>query len=151
MADQGEAVSNVALKAFLSASNYENIRHDYAFEAVEFLLHKLGLRNKNPTDITDAGTDRPCTILELGCGTGKFTRVMLKVLKGKNVKVIASEPLTSMCEQFRLMVPDTEIIQCAAEKIRKFLKYGSAHVHESKYFFTFARHDPSLFNLIRCL
>ena len=46
----GEAVSNVAQKAFLSASNYENIRHDYAFEAVEFLLHKLGLRNENPTD-----------------------------------------------------------------------------------------------------
>ena len=117
-----EAVSNVAQKAFLSASNYENIRHDYAFEAVDFLLHKLGLRSENPTD---AGTDRPCTILELGCGTGKFTRVMLKVLKGKNVKVIASEPVTSMCEQFRLMVPDTEIIQCAAEKIRKCLKFGS--------------------------
>ena len=29
--------------------------------------------------------------------------------------------------------------------------HGSAHVHESKYFFAFARYDPSLFNLIRCL
>ena len=29
--------------------------------------------------------------------------------------------------------------------------HGSAHVHESKYFFPFARYDPSLFNLIRCL
>ena len=30
---------------------------------------------------------------------------------------------------------------------------GSAHVHESKYFFAFARYDPSLFtgNLFRCL
>ena len=28
--------------------------------------------------------------------------------------------------------------------------HGSAHVHESKYFFAFSRHDPSLFNLIRC-
>ena len=28
--------------------------------------------------------------------------------------------------------------------------HGSAHVHESKYFFAFARYDPSLFNLIRC-
>ena len=35
-----------------------------------------------------------------------------------------------------------------------FLKggvHGSAHVHESKYFFAFARYDPSLFNLIHCL
>ena len=121
MAVQGEAVSNIARKAFLSASNYENIRYAYPFEAVEFLLRKLDPRNKDPTDITDADTDRPFTILEVGCGTGKFTRVMLKVLEGKNVKVIASEPLTSMCEQFRLMVPDTEIIQCPAEKIRKFV------------------------------
>ena len=29
--------------------------------------------------------------------------------------------------------------------------HGSAHVHESKYFFAFARYEPSLFNLIRCL
>ena len=29
--------------------------------------------------------------------------------------------------------------------------HGSAHVHESKYFFAFARYDPSLFSLIRCL
>ena len=29
--------------------------------------------------------------------------------------------------------------------------HGSAHVDESKYFFAFARYDPSLFNLIRCL
>ena len=29
--------------------------------------------------------------------------------------------------------------------------HGSAHVHESKYFFAFARYDPGLFNLIRCL
>ena len=27
----------------------------------------------------------------------------------------------------------------------------SAHVRESKYFFAFARYDPSLFSLIRCL
>ena len=29
--------------------------------------------------------------------------------------------------------------------------HGSAHGHESKYFFAFASHDPSLFNLICCL
>ena len=116
-----ELVSDVVREAFAAASKYENVRQDYPVKAVEFLLNKLGLRGDDPTNITNVGTDRPCTILELGCGTGKFTRVMLKVLKGKNVKVIASEPVTSMCEQFRLMVPDTEIIQCAAEKIRKFL------------------------------
>lgn len=47
---------------------------------------------------------------------------MLEVLKDKNVRVIASEPLQSMCEQLKLMVPDTEIIQCPAENIRKLLE-----------------------------
>ena len=116
-----ELVSDVVREAFASASKYENVRQEYPGKAVEFLLNKLGLRGEDLTRVTNTGTDHPCTILELGCGTGKFTGVMLKVLKGKNVKVVASEPVTSMCEQFRLMVPDTEIIQCTAEKIRKFV------------------------------
>lgn len=109
-------VSDVARKAFASAANYEHVRSEYAVEAVEFLLQKLGLKDNDAPNRTG---NRPFTILELGCGTGKFTRVMVKVLTGKKVKVFASEPLQSMCEQFKLMVPETEIIQCAAEKIRK--------------------------------
>ncbi|KAL9975175.1 hypothetical protein ACROYT_G012302 [Oculina patagonica] len=42
---------------------------------------------------------------------------MLKVLEGKNVKVIASEPHQNMCEEFKQVVPDTEIIQCTVEQI----------------------------------
>ena len=111
-----EVVSNVARKAFASAANYETVRSDYPVEAVKFLLQKLGVTDNEESNTTG---NRPFTVLELGCGTGKFTRVMVKLLTGKKVKVIASEPLQSMCEQFKLMVPETEIIQCAAEKIRK--------------------------------
>ena len=111
-----EIVANVAQKAFASAANYEHVRSKYAVEEVDFLWQKLGVKDNDSLNSTG---DRPFTILELGCGTGKFTRVMLKVLTGKNVRVIASEPLQSMCDQFKLMVPDTEIIQCAAEQIRK--------------------------------
>ena len=119
MADQSEIVSDVARKAFASSANYDNVRQDYPVEAVKFLLRKLGLKDHESMDGAAPGTERPFTILEVGCGTGKFTRVMVEVLKGKNVKVIASEPLQSMCEQFKVMVPDAEIIQCPAEKIRK--------------------------------
>ena len=116
-----EAVSNVARKAFSSAANYEEVRSGYPVEAVEFLLQKLGVTDNEASKTTG---NRPFTILELGCGTGKFTRVMVKLLteSGKKVKVIASDPLQSMCQQFKLMVPETEIIQCAAEKMRKLLR-----------------------------
>ena len=135
MADESEVVAEMAQKAFASSSNYENVRPNYSREAVEFFLCKLGVSWDNHDTASLNQTDRPFTILEVGCGTGKFTRVMLEVLKGKNVRVIASEPLQSMCEQLKLMVPDTEIIQCPAENIRKLLetlcfvhKYDIVHV-----------------------
>ncbi|KAJ7387056.1 hypothetical protein OS493_004020 [Desmophyllum pertusum] len=70
-----------------------------------------------------AGQRQDCSyrsgqILELGSGTGKFTRVMLEVLKDEDVQIIASDPLGNMCEHFKRLLPDTEIIQCAAENIR---------------------------------
>ena len=122
MADESEFVAEMAQKAFASSSNYENVRANYSREAVEFFLRKLGVNWDNHDKAAENQTDRPFTILEVGCGTGKFTRVMLEVLKDKNARVIASEPLQSMCEQLKLMVPDTEIIQCPAENIRKLLK-----------------------------
>ena len=124
MTDNGESevVAKMAQKAFASSSNYENVRANYSFEAVEFFLRKLGVNWDNHDKAAENQTDRPFTILEVGCGTGKFTRVMLEVLKDKNVRVIASEPLQSMCEQLKRMVPDTEIVQCPAENIRKLLE-----------------------------
>ena len=120
MADENDGVAQVARKAFASSSNYENVRPNYSLEAVEFFLRKLGLRDSNNTAMgAENQSHRPFTILEIGCGTGKFTRVMSEVLKGKNVKMIASEPLESMLKQFKQIVPNTETIQCPAENIRK--------------------------------
>ena len=106
-----------ARKAFASAENYENVRSDYPEEAVKYFLHKLDIKVNDRT--VSSKEARPFTILEVGSGTGKFTRVMVKVLSDKNVRVIASEPLESMCEQFKIMVPRMDIIQCAAECIRE--------------------------------
>ena len=112
---QQNHISDFVQRAYVGASHYENVRQDYPEEAVEFFLNNLGVK-----DIVTQ--DRPFTILEVGCGTGKFTRVMLKILdliEDQNIKVIASDPHQNMYEGFKLVMPDTEIIQCTAEKIRK--------------------------------
>ena len=120
MSQQNQIFRDVAQRGFTGASQYEIVRQDYPVEAVEFFLNSLGVKEiVRPPLVTQ---DRPFTILEVGCGTGKFTRVMLKILEQKeeqNIKVIASEPHQNMYEEFKLLMPDTEIIQCTAEKIRK--------------------------------
>ena len=110
------SVQECARKGFAPASNYEEVRQDYPIEAAEFLLQNLRLLDNNT-----ASASRPAQrkVLELGSGTGKFTRVMFEVLKEQNVRVIASDPLENMCELFRRLLPDTEIIQCSAENISK--------------------------------
>ena len=115
MSQQNHILSDVVQRGFVGASHYENIRQDYPLESVEFFLNILGVKET----VTQ---DRPFTILEVGCGTGKFTRAMLKILEFKEeqkIKVIASEPHQNMYEEFKVLMPDTEIIQCVAEKIRK--------------------------------
>ena len=101
---------DIAQKGFAQASNYEKARNDYPLEAVKFLLKQLQLLDK---------TTEQSKVLELGSGTGKFTRVMLEVLKDQNVRVIASDPVDQMCEQFKRLQPDVDVIQCAAEDVRK--------------------------------
>ena len=120
MSQENQILGDVVQRGFVGASHYENIRQDYPVEAVEFFLNNLGVKEI----VTQ---DRPFTILEVGCGTGKFTRVMLKILEIKEeqeIKVIASEPHQNMCEEFKELMPDTEIIQCTTEKIRKLIYFS---------------------------
>ena len=102
-------VPELARKAFAASSNYEKVRQGYPADAVRFFLQNLRL--------LDDSTACKKKVLELGSGTGKFTRVMLEIVNKQNVTVIASDPLEEMCKEFKQHQPDTEIIQCAAERI----------------------------------
>ena len=82
-------VYSVASKGFAPAANYHKVRSGYTEESVEFLLSKVGLLREGVTE------DRSLAVLELGCGTGKFTQVLLYILKVP-VRVIASDSLESM-------------------------------------------------------
>ena len=100
----------------LTSQIYERIRPGYSNEVVNFLLDKLGIPPP-----PDASTDQPVRILELGAGTGKFTRTLQEVLRDSKVQIIASEPLLSMREEFKKKLPDIEIKDFPAESIGKEL------------------------------
>lgn len=82
---------------------YDQVRPSYSRDVVNFLLDKLGI------SISDASSDQPLRILELGAGTGKFTGTLQEVLRDSKVQIIASEPLLSMREEFGKKHPDIAI------------------------------------------
>ena len=102
-------------KAFQDAAFYDRVRPTYPPEAVQFLLEKLDLLSHDSMSSDVPSNHR--TVLELGCGTGKFTHVMLDILRGSDVRVIASDLLKTMCDQFRRSIPEVEILQGSAESI----------------------------------
>ena len=102
----------LATLAFEASATYEQVRPNYTVESVKFLLKKLGILEQERV--------QPLSILELGCGTGKFTRVMMEVLEGVDARVIASDPTDTMIRQFQRILPKVEVLQCYAENIGRF-------------------------------
>ena len=106
-------VNPIAESGFSTSQLYDRSRPSYSKEAVTFLLEKLGILPRN------SSSDQPTRVLELGTGTGKFTRTLQEVLRGSNVQVIASEPVLSMRQEFIKNFPDIEIKDFSAENIGK--------------------------------
>jgi SAM-dependent methyltransferase len=79
---------------------YERGRPDYPPDAVQFLVETLGL-----------GPGR--TVVEVGSGTGKFTRA----LRPSGSRLIAIEPSGGMRAVFRSQLPDVELRDGSAEAI----------------------------------
>lgn len=82
------------------AELYERARPAYPREAVEWLAAKLGL-------------DGDSAVLDLGAGTGKLTRELLRYA----ARVIAVEPGPEMLAQLERAVPEAEPVLGAAEAI----------------------------------
>ena len=78
------------------AAAYDRGRPGYPPEAVSWLVG-----------------DRPCTVLELGAGTGKLTQAL--VAAGHDVH--ATEPDPAMLEVLRRRVPDARASACPAERL----------------------------------
>jgi len=83
-----------------TADAYERGRPGYPTAALDYLRSSLGVL---PRDL----------VLELGAGTGKFTRA----IGGWDARVVAVEPLAGMRAVFRRTVRGTDLVAGAAESI----------------------------------
>ena len=95
------------LLVVLQGLEYEKSRPSYADELVNHVVQSL---------YTDSVQQSKYDILELGTGTGKFTRTILKHLKNP-VRYLATEPSESFLETFKALSPDVEAKQCDSTNI----------------------------------
>ena len=82
------------------ASEYEQGRPGYPRSILDWLGSRGAL---SPSS----------TIVDLGAGTGKLTRVLVE----SGARVIAIEPLAAMREEFKRILPDVELIDATAESM----------------------------------
>lgn len=111
---------------------YERGRPDYPPEAVRFLAEVLDLRPGR-------------TVVELGSGTGKFTRALRPV----GVRVVAVEPSEGMRAVFRAQLPDVEVRDGSSEAIP--LPDGSVDAVVVAQAFHWFRQPQSLDEIARVL
>jgi len=115
-----------------AAGAYERGRPGYAPRAVRFLLRELGL-----------GPGR--TVVELGSGTGKLTRMLLP----SGVSLVAVEPIAGMRRVFRQELPSTLVLDGVAEAIP--LPDGLADAVLAAQAFHWFRTGPALREIARVL
>jgi ubiquinone/menaquinone biosynthesis C-methylase UbiE len=120
-------------QAFSSVADaYERARPTYPGEAVTYLAEQLDLR-------------RGRTVLDLGAGTGKLTRLLVPT----GARVIAVEPLPEMRATLRRVVPGAEAIEGTAEAIP--LADASVDAVTAAQAFHWFDPDPSLREIHRVL
>jgi SAM-dependent methyltransferase len=96
-----DTVHETAARGFAAAADaYERSRPDYPAEAVVAIVERLDLRPGR-------------TLLELGAGTGKLTRM----LAPSGARIIALEPVAEMRARLAAAVPSVELLAAAAESI----------------------------------
>lgn len=82
------------------AEQYERARPEYADEAVDWLVERLGL-------------EPGARVLDLGAGTGKLTRQLVR----RGLDVVAVEPGDEMRGVLQRVLPDVEALAGTAEAI----------------------------------
>lgn len=116
----------------LVADVYERARPEYPQEAIDWIAERLGLR-------------RGRTVLDLGAGTGKLTRALVKT----GARVIAVEPGDAMRARLEQAAPEAEALRGSAEQIP--LGDRSVDAITAGQAFHWFRHDEAIPELHRVL
>lgn len=82
------------------ADTYARGRPDFPAAALDWLRHDVGLRPGQ-------------NVIELGAGTGKFTRLLLKT----GARIAAVEPVASMLDRLARDLPEVQALQGQAQRI----------------------------------
>lgn len=94
-------VHETAARGFAAAAEgYERTRPDYPAEALDRLIQEL--------EVTQAAT-----VLDLGAGTGKLTRMLMPT----RARVVALEPVEAMWRTFGQVLPEVEVVAGTAEAL----------------------------------
>ena len=122
-------VDPMAAAGFASAAEvYERARPSYPEDAVAWLVERTGL-----------GPGK--TVLDVGAGTGKLTRLLVP----SGARVVAVEPIAEM----RALIPDAEAVDGTAEELP--FGDGTADVITVAQAFHWFAHDRALPELHRVL
>eukprot|EP01114_Cavostelium_apophysatum_P022043 TRINITY_DN7846_c0_g1_i1.p1 TRINITY_DN7846_c0_g1~~TRINITY_DN7846_c0_g1_i1.p1 ORF type:complete len:271 (-),score=31.72 TRINITY_DN7846_c0_g1_i1:22-834(-) len=85
---------------------YEKARPSYPEEAISFLAHEIPFNSSN------------LRVLELGSGTGKFTRLLTPFIEDGSIKeLVAIEPSAQMRQKLIEVVPKVVALEGTAERI----------------------------------
>jgi ubiquinone/menaquinone biosynthesis C-methylase UbiE len=116
----------------LVADVYERARPEYPEEAIAWIAEELDLREGR-------------TVLDLGAGTGKLSRSLLKT----GARVIAVEPGDAMRAELERAVPEAEALRGSAEQLP--LADGSVDAITIGQAFHWFRYDEAMPELRRVL
>lgn len=119
-----------AQEGFKDASSYDQHRPSYPPEAVEKILANVGVANQSNA-----------RIVELGCGTGKFTEALIK--RPEDYEIIAVEPHAGMKETLlkKSLGGDLKVVDGDASNMPVEKDWGdaliAAQVSDMFFFFEF--------------
>lgn len=126
-------IHDIAAQGYAAADeDYERARPSYPTRAVELLLAELGIAPES-------------TVLDLGAGTGKFTRL----LRPTGATLLALEPVSAMRRHLADAVPEARVLDGTAESIP--LPDGSVDAIVAATAFHWFKGDDALEEIARVL